>query len=454
MTKPENDNEKRMNREEPQRTALDRLREEITILRIEGTLFCFDKHEAKRRTGIVTNMLKDADGTERPVSVEIHPTYGQPSVLAYKIVQAIFLKITEAGEPYPNVVAFTQRELARLVGRAWAGTTSRELYNAVMQLQSTRISCSIHNKETKEHLEVSFMFVPSALFSSKENAITECVLQISDIIVNSLNRHHFVCLNFDKLAKLDPIAAVLYKRLFYHFSNVYTPRKARNTLKFEKDYVDACREWFGGLKPEKYKSRIEKQLGKYIAQVKDTGLISSGGIEARSKGSGFKLSFHPGVGFFEDYEEFYIRAPGQPTIGNQAVRDALDPQPLQLVAYFHKLLGHKQDTFADREKVRAAELLRLYGADEIRSLIDYAVEKMKSSKHDPNFFGAVMDYQPRWSAHHIEHQEIAQRRTAAAACPICHGRGVVVVTTAEGSEVARQCNHGHAVDKNDLPAVH
>ena len=45
-------NEKPMNREE-QRTAFDRLREEITILRIEGTLICFDPKEAKRRTGIV-----------------------------------------------------------------------------------------------------------------------------------------------------------------------------------------------------------------------------------------------------------------------------------------------------------------------------------------------------------------------------------------------------------------
>src|SRR5215216_3945465 len=73
--------------EEKRPSALERLREEITVLRIEGTLFCFDTKEAKRRTGIITNMLKDAEGNERPVSVEIHPTYGQPSILAYKIVQ-------------------------------------------------------------------------------------------------------------------------------------------------------------------------------------------------------------------------------------------------------------------------------------------------------------------------------------------------------------------------------
>src|SRR5689334_62867 len=115
MPLPTNDNEKPMHREEPRRTAIDRLREEITILRIEGTLVCFDPKEAKRRTGIITTMLKDADGIERPVSVEIHPTYGQPSVLAYKIMQAIFLKMTVHGEPYSGVVMFTQRELARLV---------------------------------------------------------------------------------------------------------------------------------------------------------------------------------------------------------------------------------------------------------------------------------------------------------------------------------------------------
>src|SRR5215217_3429114 len=90
--------------EEKRPSALERLREEITVLRIEGTLFCFDAKEARRRRGVFTNMLKDADDTERPVSIKIDADYGQPSVLAYKVVQAIFLKMTESGEPYQGVV--------------------------------------------------------------------------------------------------------------------------------------------------------------------------------------------------------------------------------------------------------------------------------------------------------------------------------------------------------------
>src|SRR3712207_3454681 len=161
--------------EEKRPSALERLREEITVLRIEGTLFCFDPKEARRREGIITNVLKDAEGNERPVKVEIHPSYGQPSVLAYKIVQAIFLKMTEDGEPYSGTVAFTKRELARLVGReTWGGKDSHELYHAMMQLRKTGISCCIHNKETREHLEIYFNFLSTTLLLSKNKSINEC----------------------------------------------------------------------------------------------------------------------------------------------------------------------------------------------------------------------------------------------------------------------------------------
>jgi hypothetical protein len=237
--------------EEKRPSALERLREEITVLRIEGTLFCYDPKEAKRRDGIITNLLKDADGVERPVSIDIHPRWGQPSVLAYKIVQAIFLKMTQQGEPYRGVVVFTQRELARLVGRkTWGGADSRQIYTAMMQLQSTRISCSIRNKETKVHLEMNFHFLSSTLFSSKDKAINECVLQVHEAIVESLNRNHAIWINYDRLRTLDTIGMVFYKRLFFHLSNLYRPTTTRSTFKLEKDYEDICREWLGGLKPE------------------------------------------------------------------------------------------------------------------------------------------------------------------------------------------------------------
>src|SRR3954469_16637489 len=127
-----------------------RLMEEINILRLEGSLFCFDPKEARRRGGVLTL----ADARKQPVSIEIHPNYGQPSVLAYKVLQAIFLKLTEEGCEltedgrclYNDAATFSARELALLAGRSWSGRTSAQLHQAIMQLRSTLINATLYDK--------------------------------------------------------------------------------------------------------------------------------------------------------------------------------------------------------------------------------------------------------------------------------------------------------------------
>ena len=54
-----------------------RLVEEINILKLEGSLFCFDPKEAKRRSGKLTL----AAARKQPVTIDVNPNYGQPSVL-------------------------------------------------------------------------------------------------------------------------------------------------------------------------------------------------------------------------------------------------------------------------------------------------------------------------------------------------------------------------------------
>jgi hypothetical protein len=77
-----NDNEKPKPMEE-NRAGVDnveldrRLVEEINILKLEGSLFCFDPKEARRRNGKLTL----ADVRKEPVTIEVNPNYGQPSVL-------------------------------------------------------------------------------------------------------------------------------------------------------------------------------------------------------------------------------------------------------------------------------------------------------------------------------------------------------------------------------------
>jgi hypothetical protein len=433
----ENKNLREGEMEEKRPSTLERLREEITVLRIEGTLFCFDPKEARRRRGMITNTLKDADGTERPVSIEIHPTYGQPSVLAYKIMQAIFLKMTEAKDLYPNTIAFTQRELERMVGRSWAGaTSSRQIHHAIMQLQNTRIVCSVHNKEAKEYFELNFFFLPTVLFSSKNKMINECVVQVHDAIVASLNRNHAIWFNYDRLRTLDTIGMVFYKRLFFHLSNLYRPTTTRSTFRLEKDYEDICREWLGGLKPEKYKSRIEKQLGKYLQSVLATGLIRRFEISPRVRGNGFKLVFYPGDGFYQDYTDFYLKTSKRTE--KLPAPSPLGSHPLQLVAYFHELLGHNHKNFTDKERTQAAELLKLYSDEEARALVKHAVAQGKKTSTPIQFFGFVLGFEEPWKA--------TRKR---AACAICKGEGVIEVSDEQGTRM-RVCSHGETAPNTNF----
>ena len=97
-----------------------------------------------------------------------------------------------------------------------------------MQLQNTKIVCSTRNKEAKEYLELSFTFLPTILFSNKNNFINECVVQLHDAIVASLNRNHAIWLNYNRLRTLDTIGMVFYKRLFFHFSNTYHTNTMRS----------------------------------------------------------------------------------------------------------------------------------------------------------------------------------------------------------------------------------
>ena len=49
--------------------------------------------------------------------------------------------------------------------------------------------------------------------------------------------------------------------------------KRKGSLRFTKDYEAICKEWLGGLKPEKYKSLIiSNQLGRHLAALKATCL--------------------------------------------------------------------------------------------------------------------------------------------------------------------------------------
>ena len=421
--------------------------EEINLLKLEGLLFCYDPRQAKRRGGTVT--LEDA--RKQPVSIKIDPDYGQPSVLAYKVLQAILLKVTEEGiadwqdgrPTFSDTASFSQRELATLVGRAWSGRTSSQLFEAIMQLRSTQIFASLYDKARDSWTVANFQVLGSALFAGQGPTLAQCSVRLAPEIIDSINRQHVAFFNLQRLSNLEPIGLVLYKRVFYNLSVLNQPGMKRHDLKFTKDYAKLCREWLGSLKPLRYRSDIIKdQLGRHLDQLKTTGLIRRWAIDKNADGSGCNVQFWPGKGFFEDYQHYYIDQ-HQPQLRLQATADCRAIQkPLELVAHFHRALGRGHLSFQTHETDYADELLTRFDEHEIHDLIRYSIAAAKQTRFDMVYFGGLKRFVEAWTGDKQRADKRQLIRDRIEQCTYCNAQGYLELANGTaGTPSVRQCPH-------------
>jgi len=397
----------------------DSLLEEINVVKLEGRYFCFDLREVPKRKGV----LEYRDG-DRGLKIELHPDCGQPSVLAYRVLQAVFRKVTLEGRPFPDTVAFTYRELGRLVGREiFGGKDTRDLLNAIRQLEDTKVTLFIYNGEKKESRWVRFgLVVTSGFIAEGEKAqptrIKSAVLTLHPAIIDSMRRGHFAVFNWDRILCLPPLSAALYKRLYMHLSNLFENKHNKATLKFEKDYTDICGEWLGGLQPFPYKSRIEQQLKPHLDALKTSGILRSWSVEKKADRKSYKLVFTPGSGFFTDYDLFYHGSTARVLQFQRAADEAKIQAPMELTRYFYQKLHNveklESGIFTEKDIQFAETLLRKYGMDEGRALVDFTLASARATKFAIKNIKAVETYTPGWEANR-EHREkqVAHERARA-----------------------------------------
>jgi len=383
-----------------------RLFNEINLLRLEGFYFCLDPKEAARRTNEKYEFFEiikrpKSEIEKRPVVIVPNPRYGYPSILAYKVLQAIMRKLSWFSYPMPETVYFAQRELARLVGRnSFGGWNQEQFYNAIRQLRTTEAAYWYYDKVTGEWSNRNIQILNTDIWSGREHQITRCSVQVHHSIVESLNNRHAMCLNFSRMEELAPIGVALFKRLFFHFSNLYSLKRTKD-FTYTKSYASVCTTWLGGLKVLPYKSVILKdQLGRHLDALKQTTLIKNFAIEKNTKGDGFNLVFTPGEGFFEDYDRFYLKHLEIDQEYHKAEERKKQEQPLRLVEKFYQNLYHRGDlsgmVILDKEIELAKTLLETYSPEEITDLILYTIDAAGRTKFSIRSFGGVKVYVNAW----------------------------------------------------------
>ncbi len=408
----------------PDGYGLERFMEEINILELEGLYFSANRKGAgkKKTSSREERMIPLRDLAEQPVTVVLSE-YGQPGERAYKVLQAAFLKLSEQGPETEGLVLFSLREIARLLGTSAGGKQLQVLYTSIKQLQKTEVICSLKFKERhndrwqKKWRSVSFSFFARVAFEGSERGrFSRIAIEVDRAIVKNFQNRHVSYFNFERMRGLDMVGMMLYKRFFRHLANIYREGTDRNALKFEKDYEQLVTVWLG-LKPEKYKSRIVWQLGKSLDGLKMARLLRDWSVEPKADGTGFKVVGYAGSGFFRDYEDIYRRPLPCP-----APRPA-EPEPLMLVANFHRQLGHNHDEFPVKEVAYARQLLSRYAPAEIEDLIAFAVAEAQKTNFHMQWFGAVSTYEVRWKAQRAQRHAARAAQAAIVACRFCNEHG-------------------------------
>jgi hypothetical protein len=195
----------------------------------------------------------------------------------------------------------------------------------------------------------------------------------------------------------------LYKRLYFDFSNIYSKKRSKD-FTFRKDYADICRIWLGGLKVLRFKAKILKeQLGRHCEALKKRGLIKKYEIEKNAAQDGFNIVFHPGEGFFEDYERFYSRKFQTELPFTLAYDENTIQKPQEAVRYFYQKL-YGTDTVSDialseKETSFASSLFERHNAEEIRTFVDYGLAEATKTNFDIKTFGGLKKYYLPYTKH-------------------------------------------------------
>ena len=371
-------------------------------MRLEGFYFVLDPKNSNR--DITPKSFKQKIKTpekifNNPITIEPNPNYGWPSVLAYKVLQAILKKASENN--FAEIVHFSKRELLQLAGReSYGGSALEQLHTAIKQLSNTEIESWFYDKTKKKWGTATIRIINKEMFSGENGELQNCWLKLDDLIITSLKAHHYFCLNYERFRTLPPISSILYKRLFYHFSNIFSQKREKKFC-YRKDYIELCETWVG-LKSRKFKAEIERQFKAHFEYITKTKLVEQVVVEKKKDQSGFNLVFYPGPSFFEDYEKFYTQHQ-QPELNFQAAAEyRANVDPAQVVLFFYKSLHNVddwQEELINQNDIEYARgLLVDHSVEEIHRFIIFAIEEAKKTNFTMKHFVAIRSYQGEFFA--------------------------------------------------------
>lgn len=414
------------------------------------------------------------DGSFSRVEITANSEYGPMTTETQKVMYALY-KISEKSG-HPRRIYFSFSKIAKILGKKWANITAKIIKTGLYQLRFTAfvLKDAFYNADNKKHIKgFTDTFTILSVLKLVEEEIDghttkeDCYCEFSDYIYNNIINNYVKPLFFDTFLTFgdDGIAQLFYSHLDLMLSKCNEYRRLTESAFKEVNLV--------GKEYQKLSVRI-RTIERIKAKL-DGKKLSSGGVlkishEKSLKGNDYDLvatkikkqeteTFSYEKEIIEDKNitqadkrKIEKLAKSLPVSPNSKTKKNLIDTKLEdeefareLVQYFHKKFFNLENVKASaKELTQAKELIKEYGFNVSRYIIDYANNQATETNYKVAQFGAILEYVGRGAAQYEKDIKRTQHIEKLESCQFCNGLIYVDIVVAEnGKEYLKKfkCPH-------------
>ena len=301
----------------PETSAADGVRDFVRVEKNLGTIGFFTPSKSRSQGELREKILRFkrevggkivvAEATIIPsVTLGLPTTADQDKYLAFqKIVNN--RRVQQGGE-ISNPVRFTSTELLAILGVGQAGKNYNEVYEWLERMAATTIRSQ------------------GVVFLAKRKVYARDIFHVFDRVVimggelpdGRIADSNYVWLSSWQLENINqnyllPVDFETYRSLKNNIAKALVPLlqlwlyASRTNGVFEKRYDDLCE--LLSLRPQRYASDIQKQLGPSLDELQSKGFLSTWSLEPTNDGRSHKITAAHGHKFFADHKSQALAAP-------------------------------------------------------------------------------------------------------------------------------------------------
>lgn len=231
------------------------------------------------------------------VTLGLPTTADQDKYLAFqKIVND---RRNQQGGEISNPVQFTSSELLAILGVGQAGKNYHEIYEWLERMAATTIRSQgvVFLARRKVYARDIFHVFDRVVIMGGElpdgRLADSNYVWLSNWQLENINQNYLLPVDFETYRGLKNNIAKALVPLFQLW--LYA---SRNNGAFEKRYDDLCE--LLSLRPQRYASDIQKQLGPSLDELQSKGFLSAWSLELTNDGRSHKITARHGPKFFAD----------------------------------------------------------------------------------------------------------------------------------------------------------